>query len=66
MDIIKAINIGMATAGINQNELASKSGIHPSMISVIMNGHRSLTLKTMEKIADALGMKLSALIALGE
>ena len=66
MNLRKALKMGMASAEMNQEQLAKKVGYCPAMISLIMNDHRSVGLNKMEKIAEALGMKLSALIALGE
>ena len=66
LNLKKALKRGMAEAEINQAELAKRIGRSISMMSLMINGNRSINLLTLEKIAAALGMKLSALIALGE
>ena len=66
LNLKKALKRAMAEAEINQAELAKRIGRSISMMSLMINGKRSINLLTLEKIASALGMKLSALIALGE
>ncbi len=66
MNIKKAIKIAMATQDIEQKDLSASSGIAQGHLSNLINGKRSATLPTVQKIADALGMKMSELIALGE
>jgi len=47
--------------GIQQNELAEKSGISQTYLSQIENGTRTATLETLEKISNALDVPLSVL-----
>lgn len=51
---------------ITQEELAFRSGLHRTFISMIERGTKSPTFDSMELIADALGVKLSELIARAE
>lgn len=44
--------------GITQDELAQRSGIHQGELSKIENGKGNPTLKTMQKLARGLGMRL--------
>ncbi len=66
MNLRKALKMGMADAEINQAELAGRIDRSVSMMSQIVNSKRAVNLDTLEKIADALSMPLSELIALGE
>ncbi|HPP30820.1 MAG TPA: helix-turn-helix transcriptional regulator [bacterium] len=50
---IRIIREGM---GITQEELAFKSGLHPSFISHIERGKKKASLETINKLADALGV----------
>jgi transcriptional regulator with XRE-family HTH domain len=51
---------------ITQEELAFRSGLHRTFISMIERGAKSPTFDSMERIAQALGVKLSELIARAE
>lgn len=46
-------------AGLTQAELAEKSGLPQSHISRLENGQHSPSAKTLEKIADALGLAMT-------
>lgn len=48
-------------AGISQDELAFRSGIHRAYMGTIERGEKSVTLNTIEKIANGLGVKVKAL-----
>lgn len=47
---------------LSQEELASKSGLHRTYISDIERGDRNVSLKNVEKLAKALGLKPSELL----
>lgn len=49
--------------GLSQEDLALKSGLHRTYISDIERGSRNLSLKNIEKIAKALGIKPQDLFA---
>jgi transcriptional regulator with XRE-family HTH domain len=48
--------------GLSQEELAFRSGLHRTYISDIERGDRNVSLKNIEKIARALGVKPSELL----
>lgn len=65
MDIKKSIRVALATKALNQNDLAAALGMSPSSVSQML-ARESITSKNIEKIAAALQMKASELVALGE
>lgn len=48
--------------GLSQEELAFRSGLHRTYISDIERGDRNVSVKNIEKIAHALGIKPSELL----
>jgi len=53
----EALRNVMQTRGLTIQALADQSGIKRSVLSVILNGHQSPTLRTIAKIANALSMR---------
>ncbi len=51
---------------LSQEELAHRAGLHRTYISDIERGARNPSLKTLNRLADALEMPTSDLIKLGE
>lgn len=49
--------------GLSQEAVAEKAGIHRTYVSAIENGKTDLSLSIADKIAKALGKKLSQVIA---
>lgn len=49
--------------GLSQEELAAKAGVHRTYIGMIERAEKNITLGNMEKLAKALNIKLSELIA---
>jgi transcriptional regulator with XRE-family HTH domain len=47
--------------GISQEELADRAALHRTYISGVERGVRNPTIVVLEKVADALGVELSAL-----
>lgn len=45
--------------GLSQEELASKAGVHRTYVGMIERAEKNITLENIEKIAKALGMKIS-------
>ncbi|MEX0717449.1 MAG: helix-turn-helix transcriptional regulator [Planctomycetaceae bacterium] len=56
--ISERIREARSEAGMTQDELAEKSGIPQSHISRLESGKHSPTAKTLEKIAEALGISM--------
>lgn len=53
-------------AGLTQEVLAERAGLHPTYISMIENGHKVPTLDAARQLAVGLGVRLSKLIAEAE
>lgn len=51
---------------LNQNQLAIKSGLDVSTISLIRNNKRSPSMDTLTKLAEGCDVKVSEFIAVGE
>jgi len=48
----------MTRAGVNRSELAEAAGVSPAFVSKVLNGSTNYTLKTMAKLARAVGAVL--------
>jgi transcriptional regulator with XRE-family HTH domain len=53
-------------SGLSQEELARKSGLHPTYISGIERGLRNPTWRSIGRVCRALNVKISELAALAE
>jgi transcriptional regulator with XRE-family HTH domain len=51
------------TKGMSQEEFADALDIHRTYVGGLERGERNVTLKTVERIADALGIEPSDLLA---
>lgn len=65
MNIGMAIKIALVKKGMKQHELADKIGVSTVYISRICN-KKNVGMNAVSKIAEALDMKVSDLVALGE
>lgn len=45
--------------GLSQEELASRASVHRTYIGMIERAEKNITLENIEKVAKALGLKLS-------
>ncbi len=51
---------------ITQERLAFLAGLHPTYISMLENGRKSPTVDALERIARALGVRISSIFASAE
>ena len=56
--IIRAMIDARKAAGMTQKELADKTGIAQGDISKLENGNANPSLKTLQRLADGMGMSL--------
>lgn len=56
-----AVKVRREKLGLTQEDLADKAGIHRTYLSDIERGSRNVSIVNIERLALALGMKLSAL-----
>lgn len=56
--IVKAMLDGRAAKGMTQKDLADITGINQADISKLENGNGNPSLRTLERIAKGLGMRL--------
>lgn len=47
---------------LTQEDLAGEAEVDRSYLSEIENGHKNVSVQTLKKIADALGVKMSVLL----
>ena len=66
MNVSKAIRVALAMKEMNQKQLAERLGMYESAVSQMVNRGASITTGKLKQVADALGMKVSELVALGE
>lgn len=53
----------LSETGMTQVELAELAGIHHPNVNRILNGKEGITIERAERIASALGVKLSELVS---
>jgi len=56
------VRLARKRAGLTQEKLAEKSGLHRTYIAGIETGKRNVSVKSLEKIAKALNVKSSSLL----
>jgi transcriptional regulator with XRE-family HTH domain len=56
MDYARALRISRAVTGLQQKDIAERSGIGSSHISLIESGKRKPSVETLDKLSRALGM----------
>lgn len=52
----------LGTQGLSQLELAQRLGISEGRVSQLLNGRGNLTLRTMARIAQVLGLELQVVV----
>ena len=55
-----------ADAGVSQEELADRAGVHRTYISLVERGKRNLTIDALDRIAIGLGVAASSLLGEAE
>lgn len=63
MSIGQRIKDVRTAKGLNQDQIAERSGISQGHLSAVENGEHQPTYGTLEKIAKAMGMEVSELVA---
>ena len=63
---LKSYSKAAEELGLTQEDLAEKAGIHRTYLSDIERGTRNLSLLNIERLADALHLRLSELFLLVE
>lgn len=66
MNVARSIKKGLVDRGMSQTELAAKVGSKPAYISNLATGKATASEEMLKKISDALDMKVSEFVALGE
>lgn len=65
MNVSKSIRVALAMRELTQKQLAERLGMYESAVSQLVN-RSSITTDKLKQVSDALGMKVSELVALGE
>lgn len=64
-DLGRRLGAHRQALGISQEKLAERVGVHRTYVGGIERGERNLTLKTVERLAEGLGLKPEALLVDG-
>ncbi len=51
--------------GLTQEELAARAGMHRTFIGAVERGDRNASLRTVQRLADALGVEPQVLLSAG-
>jgi len=63
--LAKNVRLYRASAGLSQEALAERCGLHRTYIGAVERGERNVTLKTLERLATALGVDPLKLLSEG-
>ncbi len=59
LDLTEKISVRMKEKGITRAKLAEILGVTPAAVTKLLNGNPNFTLKTLLKVADALGLEFA-------
>ena len=65
MNVSKSIRVALAMRELTQKQLAERLGMYESAVSQLVN-RSSITTDKLKQVANALDMRVSELVALGE
>jgi transcriptional regulator with XRE-family HTH domain len=60
LNLTEQISVRMKEKGITRAKLAELLGVTPAAVTKLLNGNPNFTLKTLLKVADALGFEFNA------
>ncbi len=66
MNIQKSLTYFMKQSGYTQADISRLAILNPATVSLVINGHRDPTCKTIQKLSDLFGVKVSEFIQVGE
>ena len=66
MNIQKSLTYFMKQSGYTQADISRLAILNPATVSLVINGHRDPTCKTIQKLSDLFKVKVSEFIAVGE
>lgn len=58
MNMTEQVRVAITNCGITQAEIARETGITKGALSRFMSGQRDMTLRTLETIAQVIGVRL--------
>jgi len=58
LDVEEAIHKAMEERGVSRSDLAARLGTSRAFVTKLLGGHENLTLKTLVRVAGALGAKV--------
>lgn len=62
----EAVRRARVRAGISQEELALRSGLHRTYVGGVERGERNVSLHNLHRLAEALSLSLADLMAMAE
>ena len=66
MNIKKSLTYFMKLNGYTQADISRLAILNPATVSLVINGHRDPTCKTIQKLSELFGVKVSEFIKVGE
>jgi transcriptional regulator with XRE-family HTH domain len=66
VNIRKSLTYFMKLNGYTQADISRLAILNPATVSLVINGHRDPTCKTIQKLSDLFGVKVSEFIKVGE